>query len=331
MKLNRTTRNACGLMGAVAILSIIYYALMIPPLLRRPRPEVSYYGQGVATMVSQCGPAGCTTSTGYYTSSGSDESWVMPSHAGDGWTYKRNGVEVGRINRDGTTTGFVQAQPTWFPSDMPPQFQRVNQAGQIGQLAPGGSPVIGQLPPTGVDPAKVAEDKAKIPSGISINGQPASEALARERLSDSAKQQGLKDYDQALRLVVVGHDKERSPFLNMAKPWADASQGKFILQEFEDEDWQVKAHTHAAKSLPEYQSGKPFAYLQKGDGVVKAIMFTPSEVASKLKQLRPEIAPDFDASKARAQATEQTSLWQYWLSGAAVALFGLVGALTAKR
>lgn len=328
MKLNRTTRKACGLMGAVAILSIIYYALMIPPLLRRPRPEVSYYGQGVATMVSQCGPAGCSTSTGYYTSSGSDESWVMPSHAGDGWTYKRNGIEVGRINRDGTTSGFVQAQPTWYPSDMPQQFQRVNQT---GQLAPGGSPVIGQLPPTGVNPDKVAEDKARIPSGISINGQPASESLARERLSDSAKQQGLKDYDQALRLVVVGHDKERSPFLNMAKPWADASQGKFILQEFEDEDWQVKAHTHAAKSLPEYQSGKPFAYLQKGDGVVKAIMFTPSEVASKLKQLRPEIAPDFDASKARAQATEQTSLWQYWLSGAAVAFFGLIGALTAKR
>lgn len=331
MKLHRTTRKACGLMGAVAILSIIYYALMIPPLLRRPRPEpTAYYGYDAALVASQCGPAGCSTSTGYYTSLGGDESWVMPSHAGDGWTYKRNGIEVGRINRDGTTSGFVQAQPTWYPSDMPQQFQRVNQAGQIGQLAPGGSPVIGQLPPTGVDRDKVAEDKAKIPSGISINGQPASESLARERLSDSAKQQGLKDYDQALRLVVVGHDKERSPFLSMAKPWADASQGKFILQEFEDEDWQVKAHTHAAKSLPEYQSGKPFAYLQKGDGVVKAIMFTPSEVASKLKQLRPEIAPDFDAAKARA-VTQVSNSWMIWASGAIVAIFGALGAITSKQ
>ena len=49
MKLNRTTRKACGLMGAVAILSIIYYALMIPPLLRRPRPQTDFYGQGVAS------------------------------------------------------------------------------------------------------------------------------------------------------------------------------------------------------------------------------------------------------------------------------------------
>lgn len=331
MRLNRTIRKACGPVGVVMIL---YYVISTIVLLRNNplrQHQREYYGQGSTLIASQwgnrsstvCGPEGC-----YSPNEGGQESWVMPSSPNDGWTYKRGGVEYGRINRDGTTSGFVNVQPTWYPSDMPQQFQRV---GQIGQLAPGGSPVVGQLPPTGVDRDKVAEDKARIPSGISINGQPASESLARERLSDSAKQQGLKDYDQALRLVVVGHDKERSPFLSMAKPWADASQGKFILQEFEDEDWQVKAHTHAAKSLPEYQSGKPFAYLQKGDGVVKAIMFTPSEVASKLKQLRPEIAPDFDAAKARAQATEQTSLWQYWLSGAAVAFFGLIGALTAKR
>ena len=176
MRLNRTTRTACGLMGAVAIISIIYYALMIPPLLRRPRPQPQpeYYGQALGSLPSQwgrrsssavCGPEGCPDD------GGGSESWTIYS---DAWVCTRGGEELGRIYRDGRVSGFANHSPSWYPSGMPQQFQTVGKVtGQGGTLTPNGSPVIGQLPPTGVDKGEVAKDKARVPSGVTINGSPA--------------------------------------------------------------------------------------------------------------------------------------------------------------
>lgn len=353
MKLHRTTRTACGLMGAMAILSIIYYALMIPPLLRRPKPQSEYYGQGGTLITSSmpqpqwgrrsstvCGPGGCSPASPMSPDddSGWQESWVSYS---DAWVYQRGGQEYGRIYKNGSTTGFTSAQPSWYPSGMPQQFQRVGQVGQLpltpkvtGELPPPGTNSIGQppspMPPTGVNPNEVAKDKARVPGGVTINGHPETEAMVRDRLSDSAKAQGLKDYIDSYRLVVVGRNElERKPFEALAKPWVDASKGKLIYQTYDAGDWHIKAHENAVQGLPDYEQGKPFSYLQKADGTTKAIMFTPSELAGKLKQLRPDVAPDFDAAKARA-ATQVSNDWLIWASAAFVGLMGLIGAVTSK-
>jgi hypothetical protein len=326
MRLNRTIRKACGPVGVVMIL---YYVISTIVLLRnnplRHQPA-EYYGQGSTLIASQwgnrtstvCGPGGCTDD--------SQESWVNYS---DAWVYNRGGQEHGRIYKNGTTSGFVQSQPSWYPSGMPQQFQSVGQNRPTGELPPSNSPVIGQLPPTGVDRSKVAEDKVRVPSGVTINGTPATESLARSALSDSAKAQGLKDYDNALRLVVVGKDLERKPFVATAKPWADASAGKLIVQEFDLGDWHCAAHENALKSVPDYKQGDPFAYVQRGDGTAKAICYSPGEVSKVMGQLRPEIAPNFDAAKARA-ATQISNDWLIWASAAFVGLMGLIGAVTSK-
>lgn len=115
-----------------------------------------------------------------------------------------------------------------------------------------------------------------------------------------------------------------------AKPWADASNGKLIIQEYEPGDWQCTAHANAVKAVPEYQPGSPFAYVQRNDGTVKAISFTPSEVAHSMKQLRPEIAPNFDAAKARA-ISQASDSWMIWASGAFVVICGMFGAVTTKQ
>lgn len=329
MRLQRTIRKACGPVGAVMILA---YALMSLYYARRIPRQPEYYGQGSTLIASQwgkrsatvCGQEGCSPDDG------GQESWVMPSHAGDGWTYKRGGVEVGRIASDGSTTGFANAKPSWYPSGMPQQYQTVGQVKPTGDMPPPGTQSIGQLPPTGVNPSKVAEDKARVPSGVTINGSPATESLARSALSDSAKQQGLRDYDNALRLVVVGRDLERKPFVATAKPWADASAGKLIVQEYDLGDWQCAAHENALKSVPDYKQGDPFAYVQRGDGTAKAICYSPGEVSKVMGQLRPEIAPNFDAAKARA-ITQASDSWLIWASAAFVGLMGLVGAVTSKQ
>lgn len=341
MKLNRPKRRGTIMVIAYGLMAV-YYLLMItrPHGPQRNIKAKDYYSPTAALTIGQCGPNGCSVpmSGSYSSGSYSGDSWSVPSTPTEGWVYKRGGVEVGRVNRDGTTTGFVQAQPGWYPSDMPQQFQRATQAGQLpgqrvtGELPPDGGMVFGQDKdkPTGVDKDKVAIDKARIPSGISINGQPQSEALVRDRLSDSAKAQGFKDFGDAMRLVVVGHSEaERKAFVAIAKPVADASEGKLIIQECDDGDWHVRAHTNAMKNAPDYEPGKPFAFLQRPKGTALAIMYTPSEVAQVIKQHRPEVAPNFDASKARA-LTQASDSWMFWASGAFVAFFGLIGAVTYK-
>jgi hypothetical protein len=340
MRLNRTIRKACGPVGVVMIL---YYVISTIVLLRnnplRHQPT-EYYGQGGTLVASSmpkpqwgkrsstvCGPEGCSPSS----PDDSQESWTNYS---DAWVYNRGGVEHGRIYKNGTASGFVQSQPSWYPSGMPQQFQSIGQLQQnrpTGDLPPPGIQPIGQgpLPPTGVNPGEVAKDKARVPSGVTINGSPATESLARSALSDSAKAQGLKDYDNALRLVVVGKDLERKPFVATAKPWADASAGKLIVQEYDLGDWQCAAHENALKSVPDYKQGDPFAYVQRGDGTAKAICYSPGEVSKVMGQLRPEIAPNFDAAKARA-ATQISNDWLIWASAAFVGLMGLIGAVTSK-
>jgi len=59
--------------------------------------------------------------------------------------------------------------------------------------------------------------------------------------------------------------------------------------------------------VPEYQHGQPFAYVQTDtprvvNGVrtnVMGLAVTSMELGRVLKDLRPEVAPDFDPNKAR--------------------------------
>lgn len=343
MRLNRIPRRGTIMLIAYGLMSLYYLLLIVHPRnAQRTTRGVDYYSQSAAMLVSQCGPGGCSTgscSSGNCSLSSSSSDGEIWQTYSDGWVYRVSGVEHGRIYRDGRTTGFVAAQPTWYPGGMPQAFQRVGQIGQrpTGDLPPSSSNPIGQsgqLPPTGVNPDKVAEDKAKVPGGVTINGHPASESLASAALSDSAKAQGLKDYDNVLRLVVCGKDAERGSFVSIAKPWADASQGRFIIQEFDPtkpEDWQARPHSNGLKMLPEYHDGQPFAYLQNGDkkNNVKAIMFTPTEVGKAMKQVRPEMPPNFDAARARA-ITDASNDWMIWVSGSFIAVMGLIGAVTSK-
>lgn len=342
MRLNRIKRTG----SILIVVMIAYYALGALWFLRhrndpKRQQPTDYYGQAVSAVPTQwgrrssstvCGPGGCVATTMTSNAADGQEVWTTYS---DAWVYRHGNVEQGRIYRDGRVEGFANSQPSFYPSDMPRAFQQAvaqqRTTSPIGELPPPGSPSAGQtLPPTGVDQSKLATDKARIPGGVSVNGVPETEALVRQKLSDSAKSQGLKDYENSLRLVVVGHNTERQPFVAVAKSTADQSNERLIIQEYEDDDWQIKAHAHAAKSLPEYQAGKPFAYLQRSTGAVKAIMYTPGEVERVIKQARPEIAPNFDAAKARA-LTQANNDWLLWASGAFVAMCGLFGAITTKQ
>lgn len=304
MRLNRVTRSACGLMGAMAILSIIYYALMIPPLLRRPKPQpTDYFGIATGTIPSQwgrrssstvCGPGGCSSIDSVSLDDNGQETWTAYS---DAWVYSRGGVEHGRIYRNGTISGFEQFQPGWYPNGMPPQFQAVGKAGQ------GGSPVVGQTPLTGVNKDKLEEHKKNVPSGFTMNGVAITEAEWRANLSRGAKMTGFKDYDQLVRVSVIGPEDACKAYRKVVEDLPKPVRDKLLVDTYDpklpEDEHHISAHLKGAEPvLKDLKPGKAIAYVQFSDGTTPAVALEPEELRQAVGQLRDENGK-FDISKAR--------------------------------
>ena len=297
MRLNRTTRNACGLMGAMAIMSIIYYALMIPPLLRRPKPQPEYYGQALGSLPTQwgrrsatvCGPEGCSPAS----PDDGVESWTIYS---DAWVCTLGGQEVGRIYRDGRISGFAAHSPTWYPSEMPQRFQTVGKVGS-------GSPVVGQSPPTGVNKDKLEEHKKNVPGGFTMNGVSITEAEWRANLSRGAKMTGFKDYDALVRVSVIGPEDACKAYRKVVDDLPKPVRDKLLFDTYDpklpEDEHHIAAHLKGAEPvLKDLKPGKAIAYVQFSDGTTPAVATEPDELRQAVGQLRDENGK-FDVSKAR--------------------------------
>jgi len=278
-----------SILAAVLIVQLVYYGiLLIRTIHNRRHPPADYYGTA-GLVLGQCGPGGCPSPQ----SSSSGDAWQLPTNSGEPWIYKINGREVGRINGDGSRVGFA-SEPTWYPSGMPASFQHKTEQPSSDK-------------PTGVNVEELAKEKANATTGITVNGQPVTEGTLRDKLSDSARARGLRDYSDTFRIVIVGDDAARKEMVRIAEPFVRESNGKAIIQEYPSGAWQVSAHTDAVKKVPEYQHGQPFAYVQTDtprvvNGVrtnVMGLAVTSMELGRVLKDLRPEVAPDFDPNKAR--------------------------------
>lgn len=309
-------------MLAVAIVSLVYYGILILKEIRNRRQPRDYYAP-VSLVTGQCGPNGCTEPQwGGSTSSSLDGSWQLPTTSGEPWIYKVRGREVGRINADGSRVGFVDGDPSWYPSGMPQALY--SRQSPVEKVAANDKP-------TGVNVEELAKEKANSTTGITVNGQPVTEGTLRDKLSDSARARGLRDYSDTFRVVIVGNASDRKAWCKVAEPFIRESHGKAVVQEYEPGAWHVAAHMHAVKELAEYRNGEPFAYIQTNDDKnnTRGIMLTSMELGHALKQLRPEISPDFDPSKARAINNANTH-WIIWASVIGVAIIGAVGYLTGR-
>ena len=308
-------RKGCGLAGAVLIVSLVYYGIAILRQLHDRRHPSDYYSP-VSLVAGQCGPGGCSVPQ-----SSSSDAWQIPTTSGEPWIYKMGGREVGRVNADGSRTGFVGGEPPWYPSGMPVAYQKAAEKVST----------TGQEKPTGVNVEELAKEKANATTGITVNGQPVTESTLREKLSDSARARGLRDYNDCFRVVIVGDAESRKQWHDVAAPFIRESSGKAILQEYDRDSWHVTAHVNGVKKLPEYRNGETFAFVMTDDAKdnVRAIALNPTELGHVLKDLRPEIAPSFDPSKARAiqNANQQ---WILWASVVGVAMIGAFGFLTGK-
>ncbi len=303
------------IMLAVAIVSLVYYGIMICKEIHNKRHPAEYYNPAMSMVPSQWGTRGCDSPAS------SSDAWQLPTHPSEPYIYKQNGREVGRINADGSRVGFVGGDPSWYPNGMSPTLQR--------KVEPITSPAD---KPTGVNVEEMAKEKANATSGITVNGQPVTEGTLRDKLSESARARGLRDYNDTFRIVIVGDKASRQEWLRIADPFVRESNGKAVIQEYDRGAWAVSAHSHAVKELSEYRDGETFAYIQTDDpkNNTRGIVLNCMELGRALKDLRPEISPNFDPSKARA-IQSASNQWMVFAAIGAIALIGALGFLTGKQ
>jgi hypothetical protein len=291
MRLN-VTRTGCGIMGAVAILSIIYYAIAIPLLIRKPR-NTEYYGTAVMA-VSQCGPAGCSTPA-----DDNQESWTNYS---DAWVYNRGGQEHGRIYKTGQVSGFTTAQPAWYPSGMPKQFQTVQAEKPAVQ-----QPVVGDnLPLTGVDPREFQKSRLKNPTGYMIGDRQITADMAYSSVQGHGP---LKSLLHGKRIVVMGVDASaRLAYLSRLKNLPD----NVIVSEYDpnkpEDIWHIKPHWEASlEKKPALANGGAVAWVLNEENeqnpVKEQVAWSPGELNKAVSSLRPKNLPDtFDIDRANVDS-----------------------------
>ncbi|HQR06998.1 MAG TPA: hypothetical protein PLN21_09260 [Gemmatales bacterium] len=282
-------RNGCGIMGAVAILSIIYYAIAIPLLIRKPRTE--YYGPaGLA--ISQCGPAGCAPQ---YQQASSGFTWTAGAAP---WKLEQGGRFLGTLGADGVfrdAAGTVAPCPAdWYSSDI-----RAVGADKPKEVA---KPIGDTLPPTGVDPREMAKSRLKNPTGYMIGDREITADMAYSSVQGHGP---LKSLLHGKRIVIMGVDaKAREAFIGKLKNLPP----DVIVSEYDpnkpEDLWHVKPHWEASVAKkPELLSAGAVAWVLNEENeqnrIKEQVAWAPGELTKAVSALRPKSLPDtFDIDKA---------------------------------
>jgi len=313
-------RRGCGIMGAVAILSIIYYAIAIPILIRKPRTE--YYGM-VSTAISQCGPAGCDPQ---YQQASSGYTWT----AGAGpWKLEQGGRLIGTLGTDGVfrdAAGTVAPCPSdWYSSD-------IKAVGADKPAVAQPSSVVGdKLPPTGVDPQQVAKSRLKNPTGYMIGDREITADMAYSSVQGHGPLESLL---HGKRIVVMGVDANaRLQYLSRLKNLPpDVVVSEYDPSKPED-IWHIKPHWEASVAKkPALANGGAVAWVLNEENeqnrIREQVAWAPGELAKAVTSLRPKSLPDtFDIDKAAVDAGVMAS-WPLNTSQTYSILIIVVGVIT---
>jgi hypothetical protein len=307
MKLHRHKRRGTILVAVM----IAYYILASLWLLRhgaaRRHQQPEYYGMGAQTISydpgpdphwggrTVCGPNGCVTvpDTGSLP--------VVVGQQGLWWGELSNGYyalwngrqQVGGYYPDRSAyLGYAYGR--WSDKPSEPPIPLPDSAGKV---------IGADDKPTGVNKEKLAESKINVPSGYTVNGIGITEADAKQKLSNAAKAAGLKDFDNFVRVSVIGNDSACQPFMAVVENQPKLVREKILADKYDparpEDAHHIKAHLNSLRDMQDVAPGQCVAFVQFADGTTPAIATTPDELKIAIGQLRPDHADGFDPNKAR--------------------------------
>lgn len=224
MKLHRSIRRGCGLMGAYLIVAIIANGLWLLSNIRRPHPQ-EYYPASAGIEFAQCANGSCGVPTQGSVGSVGEFAWRFDGTSGP-WQLVRFGQVVGTLGVDGSyrdNAGKEAPCPTEWRLDG--QKEAIaKHTGKVGEKHD-----TGEITNFGLDVSKLGNAPQ-----ARLRNQPISREQAFKLIEE-----GIPDANRR-RLVIIGSPAERKLVTDQLQGDLASSLADCIIQEYAPSDWQVK-------------------------------------------------------------------------------------------
>lgn len=303
---NTMRRSACGLMGAAAILSIIYYGLLI--LRPHARQTMEYYSPSASFIASQSRGGSCSVPSyspspiyvpeSQVTGGATTGNYAWDSY-GPPWRLSQGNVTIGTLYGDGSfrnSAGEVVPCPAgWYPSGF--------DSSKLLKVA---------VPPekTGdTDPKLFGVKTKELEGSLSKNtshyyttdGEGKVQSITRNDAFNSVGNPQLQSFYKGYNLAVIGIDAQaRSEMVAAAKQSLPAGSN-VTVEEYDPKKpadlWHIQANwNHALSHRPSLAQSGAVAYFTNGPeepNVQREVMaWSPDEVTRFAKTITTGVRPD---------------------------------------
>lgn len=363
MNLKAVRRRACGLLGAMYIISIVANSVWMMMMLRHERkqqPQRDYYSMTAGLIPSQCSGGSCSTpsyssySAPVYSApeqgvtGGGSYAWDA---AGPPWRLTQGGTLIGTLYANGSFIGpngeAIPCPAGWYPSG----FDTTRLAPKVDKSTPA-HVVTGDSEPKLFGIATKEQERAQLQSltHYTITG---ADGKVRDVTSNDAfraltGESRLKSLYNGYTLAIIGVDAASRKAMVQAAKSALPAGAPVVVAEYDpakpEDLWHIEGDwNHALTNRPTLAQGGAVAYFTNGPQETnkqnEVMAWSPDEVAKAVSSITSSIRPrdgipNHDPEKAKlSQPLFGLSGWpltQYQTFAALLILAGAVLLFTPK-
>lgn len=324
MVLNSVRRRACGLIGAMYIISIIANSVWMMMMIRHERNQqpTEYYSTTAGLIAGQCSGGSCSTpmySAPAYTTPEQAVtgvgSYAWDSH-GPPWRLTQGGVLIGTLYANGSFLGptgeAITCPAGWYPSGF-----------DATKLATGKATGAPSVPPTapaanGVTPPEKTGDAAKPLFGVATKELDTSlqtktshyyttdsegkvRDITRGDAFNSVGNPPINSFYKGYNLAIIGVDAQARSEMAAAARLSFPAGTNVVIDEFDPKKpsdlWHIQGNwNHALSHRPSLAQGGAVAYFTNGPQEPNAqrevMAWTPDEVVRFAKTITTGVRPN---------------------------------------
>lgn len=332
MRLNSVRRRACGLIGAMYIISIIANSVWMMMMIRHERNQQpsEYYSPTSAMAISQCRGGSCSvSSSGGSCANGScspspDPQFIQTSGQSGGnygwdaygppWRLTQGGTLIGTLYADGRFLNAngepVPCPSTWYPTG----FDATKLAPKVG----GDKVATPVSPATPATPDKTGDATAKPIFGVATkeldsslqsntahyyttDGEGRKREITRGDAFNAVGNPQLNSFYKGYNLAIIGVDAQARTEMAAAARQSFPVGSNVTIEEYDPKKaadlWHVQGDwNHALTHRPSLAQGGAVAYFTNGPQEPNAqrevMAWSPDEVVRFAKTITTGVRPD---------------------------------------
>lgn len=322
MRLNPVRRRACGLLGAMYIISIVANSVWMMLMLRHEHNQQphDYYSPSAGLIASQCRGGSCSVSSGSCAngscSPSPDSQYIQTSSQSGGnygwdaygppWRLTQGGTLIGTLYADGrflNANGEASTCPsTWYPTG----FDTTKLSKPVDKVTapspPAGIEKTGDTskPYFGVATKDLENSLQKSTAYYTTDGEGRKREITRGDAFNAVGNPQLQSFYKGYNLAIIGVDAQARQEMAAAARQSFPPGSNVTIDEYDPKKpadlWHVQADwNHALSHRPSLAQGGAVAYFTNGpqeDKLQREVMaWSPDEVVKYAKTITTGVRP----------------------------------------